>query len=240
MIITIPIMGHIASALITSVLPSPATLPSSNQPFLQPRPSCSLTDRTPTFLSNSTLHSKMPLALVSLGTSSSLALGSAASSGRSHESFCAFRCGSPACCDQPPVFPGQRGRCVRVGGWLHLDELQTAGHDRRGGHGSTSGGEWVDEFKRSWNISGAGKGICLFLTQFFFIVLTKIRTKRCFIPICIPSLSMNKGPGSPPVACKPWSTSSQVSDRTMLLPQPQPAVEAPASPCTPSGAARWI
>uniref|UniRef100_A0A3B5K4D3 SLAIN motif family, member 1a n=1 Tax=Takifugu rubripes TaxID=31033 RepID=A0A3B5K4D3_TAKRU len=33
-----------------------ATLPSSNQPFLQPRPSCSLTDRTPTFLSNSTLH----------------------------------------------------------------------------------------------------------------------------------------------------------------------------------------
>lgn len=132
------------SWLITSVPPSPATLPSSNQPFLQPRPSCSLTDRTPTFLSNSTLHSKMALALVSLCTSSSLALVSAASSGISHESFCAFRCGSPACCDQPPVFPGQRGRCVRVGGWLHLDELQTAGHDRRGGHGSTSRGEWVD------------------------------------------------------------------------------------------------
>lgn len=39
-----------------------ATVPSSGQPYLQPalppRPSCSLSDRAPTFLSNSTLHSK--------------------------------------------------------------------------------------------------------------------------------------------------------------------------------------
>lgn len=39
-------------------LSPPATLPSSSQSFVQPRPSCGLTDRTPTFLSNSTLHSK--------------------------------------------------------------------------------------------------------------------------------------------------------------------------------------
>lgn len=56
---------------------------------------------------------------------------------------CVFRCGSPACSNQPPVFLGQRGGCVRAGGGLHLDELQTAWHDRRGGHGTTSGGEWV-------------------------------------------------------------------------------------------------
>ncbi|XP_011605992.1 SLAIN motif-containing protein 1a [Takifugu rubripes] len=48
-----PILPYPKSAALTEPA---ATLPSSNQPFLQPRPSCSLTDRTPTFLSNSTLH----------------------------------------------------------------------------------------------------------------------------------------------------------------------------------------
>lgn len=58
--------------------------------------------------------------------------------------FVFFRRGPSACGDYPSVFPGQRGGCVRAGRWLDLHELQTAGHDRCGGHGTTSGGEWVD------------------------------------------------------------------------------------------------
>lgn len=74
-----------------------------------------------------------------------------------HKSLCACRRGSPARCHQSPVFPGQRGGRVRIGGRLHLHELQIAGHDRCGGHGSTSGGEWVDYFEYFWIITGQGK-----------------------------------------------------------------------------------
>ncbi|XP_051260576.1 SLAIN motif-containing protein 1a isoform X1 [Dicentrarchus labrax] len=52
-----PVLPYTKSAALTE---SPAPLPSSGQSFLQPtlplRPSCSFSDRAPTFLSNSTLH----------------------------------------------------------------------------------------------------------------------------------------------------------------------------------------
>ncbi|XP_038577165.1 SLAIN motif-containing protein 1a isoform X2 [Micropterus salmoides] len=52
-----PVLPYTKSAALTE---SPAALPSSGQSFLQPtlplRASCSLSDRAPTFLSNSTLH----------------------------------------------------------------------------------------------------------------------------------------------------------------------------------------
>ncbi|XP_071335002.1 SLAIN motif-containing protein 1a [Trachinotus anak] len=52
-----PVLPYTKSAALTE---SPAPLPSSGQSFLQPslplRASCSLSDRAPTFLSNSTLH----------------------------------------------------------------------------------------------------------------------------------------------------------------------------------------
>nr|XP_020465197.1 SLAIN motif-containing protein 1 isoform X1 [Monopterus albus] len=52
-----PVLPYAKSAALTE---SPAPLPSSSQPFLQPtfplRSSCSLSDRAPTFLSNSTLN----------------------------------------------------------------------------------------------------------------------------------------------------------------------------------------
>lgn len=63
-------------------------------------------------------------------------------------SRCASRCGSPARRNQPPVLPGQWGGGAGAGGGLHLHELQTAGHDRCRGHGTTSGGEWVDCFEQ--------------------------------------------------------------------------------------------
>ena len=53
------------------------------------------------------------------------------------------RRGSPARGRQSPVLHGQRGGGVGAGGRLYLNGLQTTGHDRRAGHGSTSGGEWV-------------------------------------------------------------------------------------------------
>ncbi|XP_035532394.1 SLAIN motif-containing protein 1a [Morone saxatilis] len=52
-----PVLPYTKSTALTE---SPAPLPSSGQSFLQPtlplRPSCSFSDRAPTFLSNSTLH----------------------------------------------------------------------------------------------------------------------------------------------------------------------------------------
>ncbi|XP_061917736.1 SLAIN motif-containing protein 1a isoform X2 [Entelurus aequoreus] len=94
-----------------STAPIAASSPSSSSPLVRSTLPLRSSDRAPSFLSNSALHN-----------------------------LC-FRSGSATCGHQPPVLPGQRRGRVRAGGRHHRHGLQTAGHDRRGGHGATSGGE---------------------------------------------------------------------------------------------------
>ncbi len=104
-------------------LSSQAPLPSSSQSYLQPtlplRASCSLSDRAPTFLSNSALHSKSSLTVCLLCS----VIHFCSFIWRESPSSCNdyihlnitsgspvcffFRRGSPSCSNQPPVFPGQ-------------------------------------------------------------------------------------------------------------------------------------
>lgn len=161
-------------------LSSSAPLPSCAQSFLQPL-RAGLSDRAPTFLSNATLHSKTSLlrqSILNSFTCSRVRYRRATDVAPPYD----FRRGPPTRSHQPPVFPGQWGGCVRAGGRLHLNELQTAGHDGRGGHGPTSGAEWVDclkcladqtiviENKTSWNTAEESRVWNLFITVFVAVV----------------------------------------------------------------------